>query len=55
MHSLTPAQWLDVVRSQANRIETLEQRLAWFERQIFGSKASGCRFWRTLGSCSWLR
>src|SRR6185312_12527010 len=39
MNSLTPAQWLDVVRSQANRIETLEQRLAWFERQVFGSKS----------------
>ena len=36
MNSLTPAQWLEVVRSQANRIETLEQRLAWFERQLFG-------------------
>jgi transposase len=39
MNSLTPAQWLEVVRSQANRIETLEQRLAWFERQVFGSKS----------------
>ena len=39
MNSLTPSQWLEVVRSQANRIETLEQRLAWFERQIFGSKS----------------
>jgi N12 class adenine-specific DNA methylase len=26
MNSLTPAQWLEVVRSQANRVETLEQR-----------------------------
>jgi hypothetical protein len=39
MDSLTPAQWLEVVRSQANRIETLEQRLAWFERQVFGNKS----------------
>jgi len=38
MNSLTPAQWLEVVRSQAARIETLEHRLAWFERQLFGSK-----------------
>ena len=39
MNSLTAAQWLEVVRSQATRIETLEHRLAWFERQLFGSKS----------------
>ena len=39
MNSLTPVQWLEVVRSQADRIETLEHRLAWFERQLFGSKS----------------
>lgn len=39
MNSLTASQWLEVVRSQAARIETLEHRLAWFERQLFGSKS----------------
>jgi transposase len=39
MNSLTAAQWFEVVRSQATRIETLEHRLAWFERQLFGSKS----------------
>ena len=39
MSSLTPAQWLEMVRSQAATIESLQQRLAWFERQVFGSKS----------------
>ncbi len=39
MNSLTPVQWLQMVRSQATRIETLEHRLAWFERQLWGSKS----------------
>jgi len=38
-NSLTAAQWLEVVRTQAARIESLEQRVAWFERQMFGSKS----------------
>lgn len=39
MNSLTPAQWQEMVRSQAATIESLQQRLAWFERQMFGSKS----------------
>ena len=39
MSSLTPAQWLEMVRSQAATIDSLQQRLAWFERQVFGSKS----------------
>ena len=39
MNSLTPEQWREMVCSQAARIETLEHRLAWFERQLFGSKS----------------
>ena len=39
MNSLSAAQWLEVVRTQAARIENLEQRVAWFERQMFGSKS----------------
>src|SRR5882724_8906304 len=39
MNSLSAAQWLEVVRTQAARIESLEQRVAWFERQMFGSKS----------------
>lgn len=39
MNGLTPAQWQEMVRSQAATIEALQQRLAWFERQIFGSKS----------------
>lgn len=39
MNSLNAAQWLEVVRSQAARIETLEHRLAWFDRQLFGNKS----------------
>jgi transposase len=39
MNSLTPAQWQEMVRSQAATIESLQQRLAWFERQVFGSKS----------------
>jgi hypothetical protein len=39
INSLTPAQWLEMVRSQAATIEVLQQRLAWFERQVFGSKS----------------
>src|SRR5882757_3730 len=38
-NSLSAAQWLEVVRAQAARIESLEQRVAWFERQMFGSKS----------------
>lgn len=36
---LTPAQWMELVRSQAATIEALQRRLAWFERQVFGSKS----------------
>src|SRR5580693_4027941 len=39
MNGLTPAQWQEMVRSQAATIEALQQRLAWFERQVFGSKS----------------
>jgi len=39
MNSLTATQWLEVVKAQAARIESLEQRVAWFERQMFGSKS----------------
>jgi transposase len=39
MNSLSAAHWLEVVRAQASRIESLEQRVAWFERQMFGSKS----------------
>jgi transposase len=39
MNSLTPAQWQEMVRSQAAKIESLEQRLAWFERQVFGTQS----------------
>jgi hypothetical protein len=39
MNSLSAAQWLEVVHTQAARIESLEQRVAWFERQMFGSKS----------------
>lgn len=39
MRDLSPDQLLEVARSQAVRIETLEHRLAWFERQLFGSKS----------------
>jgi transposase len=39
MSNLTPAQWLEVLRSQAATIDSLQQRLAWFERQVFGSKS----------------
>ena len=38
-NSLTAAQWLEVVGTQAARIQSLEQRVAWFERQMFGSKS----------------
>jgi transposase len=39
MTDLTPAQWREVTRLQAARIQTLEHRVAWFERQFFGSKS----------------
>lgn len=39
MNSLSATQWLEVVKAQAARIESLEQRVAWFERQMFGSKS----------------
>lgn len=39
MNRFTAAQWFEVVRSQAATIESLQQRLAWFERQVFGSKS----------------
>lgn len=39
MSALTAQQWMQIVRSQASTIETLQHRLAWFERQVFGSKS----------------
>jgi len=39
MSDLTAAQWREVTRSQAARIQSLEHRIAWFERQFFGSKS----------------
>jgi transposase len=39
MARLTSAQWIEIVRSQAATIEALQHRLAWFERQVFGSKS----------------
>jgi len=37
--SLSSAELARIVRSQAQTIEALQHRLAWFERQVFGSKS----------------
>lgn len=39
MSALTPAQWIEIVRSQAQTIESLQHQLEWFKRQVFGSKS----------------
>lgn len=37
--ALSPEQLLSIVHTQAQTIEDLKRRVAWFERQIFGSKS----------------